>query len=167
MCAVSSCTLWLFPGEGLSVPCALWGRGVWVPAAGVQSVTGLPEQERPEGEPCAMGVGLWVTGPCVSTVRAATLEHLCASTWRVQMGYSKCQPLGWHQQSEIPVPAVPALRMELHCEQVGWPGSHTQSVSSTPVSCSAPALGKAVGAGWLWVPVWVESVGNSCSVHML
>lgn len=46
---------------------------------------------------------------CQQLPRDCGPEHLRASTWRAQMGHSKHQPLRWDQQSEIPVPVVPAL----------------------------------------------------------
>lgn len=66
----------------------------------------------------AMGVGLWVTGACVSIVPATGVsespsannwpEHLGASNWRDQMSETTCQPRRWDQESETCVPVVPA-----------------------------------------------------------
>lgn len=86
-----------------------------MPATGVKSVSGLPAAGEARVSmlmPWECDCGSWALGCslCQQLPRDCGPEHLGASTWRAQRGHSKHQPLGWDQQSEIPVPVVSASR---------------------------------------------------------
>lgn len=83
MSAVSSCwrTLWLFPGEGLSIQCALWGGGCLRGSNWSQECHRAASSRRGQSEHTyAMAVGRWVTGPvcpsCQQLPRDCAPKHL-------------------------------------------------------------------------------------------